>query len=72
MIDCWNHSAKNIIHHFRSIFRGDLPLVAAEKDLNGFKAQERLDDQSTIYIQHVLEILKKQGRLSSQNVIVLN
>ena len=62
MIDHWNFSAKNIIYHFRTIFRGDVPLVAAEKDLNNFKARENLDDQSTTYVRSVLDILKKQGK----------
>jgi len=61
MIDRWNFSAKNIIYHFRTIFRGDVPLVAAEKDLNSFRAKENLDDQSTTYVRRVLDILKKQG-----------
>ena len=71
MIDCWNHSAMNIIHHFRAIFRGDVPLIAAEKDLNSFRTKEKLDDQSTTYVRRVLDILKKQGKAASGHVIIL-
>ena len=71
MINCWNHSAKNIIHQFRTIFRGDVPLVAAEKDLDSFRARENLDDQSTTYVRRVLDILKKQGKATSRHVITL-
>lgn len=55
----------NIIHQFRTIFRGDVPLVAAEKDLDSFRARENLDDQSTTYVRRVLDILKKQGKATS-------
>lgn len=59
----------NIIHQFRTIFRGDVPLVAAEKDLNSFRARENLDDQSTTYVRRVLNIIKKQGKATSVHVI---
>ena len=71
MIDRWNFSAKNIIYHFRTIFRGDVPLVAAEKDLDSFRAKEKLDDQSTTYVRRVLDILKKQGKATSGHVVPL-
>ena len=71
MIDRWNFSAKNIIYHFKTIFRGDVPLVAAEKDLDSFKAKENLDDQSTTYVRRVLDILKKRGKATSTHVIAL-
>ena len=61
----------NIIHQFRTIFRGDVPLVAAEKDLTSFRAREKLDDQSTTYVRRVLDILKKQGKATSGHVITL-
>ena len=61
----------NIIHHFRTIFRGDVPLIAAEKDLDSFRAKEKLDDQSTTYVRRVLDILKKQGKATSGHVITL-
>ena len=61
----------NIIHQFRTIFRGDVPLVAAEKDLDSFRAREKLDDQSTTYVRRVLDILKKQGKATSEHVITL-
>ena len=61
----------NLIHHFRTIFRGDVPLVAAEKDLDSFRAKEKLDDQSTTYVRRVLDILKKQGKTTSRYVITL-
>ena len=61
----------NIIHQFRTIFRGDVPLVAAEKDLDSFRAREKLDDQSATYVRRVLDILKKQGKASSGHVITL-
>ena len=61
MISHWNYSAKNILHHFRSIFRGDLPLVAAQKDLNDFITRECLDSESVTYVQRILRILRDQG-----------
>ena len=61
----------NIIHQFRTIFRGDVPLVAAEKDLDSFKAREKLDDQSTTYVRRVLDILKRQGKATSGYVFTL-
>ena len=60
----------NIIHHFRTIFRGDVPLIAAEKDLDSFRTKEKLDDQSTTYVRRVLDILKKQGKAASGHVIL--
>ena len=71
MIDRWNHSAMNIIHQFRTIFRGDVPLVAAEKDLDSFRAREKLDDQSTTYVRRVLDILKKQSKATSRHFITV-
>ena len=67
MIERWNYSAKNILHHFRSIFRGDLPLIAAQKDLGDFVARERLDPESVSYVQRVLRILGHQGELLACN-----
>ena len=61
----------NIIHHFRATFRGDVPLVAAEKDLDSFRRRENLDDQSTTYVRRVLDILKKQGKAASGDIITL-
>lgn len=64
MIERWNYSAKNIIYHFRTIFRGSLPLVAAKHDIESFKARENLDDESGTYVQRVLDVLERQGRLN--------
>ena len=61
MIDRWNYSAQNILHHFRSTFRGDLPLVAAQKNLGDFIARECLDSESVVYVKSVLHILRDQG-----------
>ena len=61
----------NIIYHFRTIFRGDVPLIAAEKDLNSFRTKEKLDEQSTTYVGRVLDILKEQGKAASGDIITL-
>ncbi|KAL2039008.1 hypothetical protein N7G274_008348 [Stereocaulon virgatum] len=61
MIERWNHSAMNILHHFRSIFRGDAPLVAAEKNLGDFVKRENLDPESMTYVKTILKILSDQG-----------
>ena len=65
MIARWNYSAMNILYHFRAIFRGDLPLVAAEKDLPRFVEREQLDTEATAYVEEVLRILKSEGMSSN-------
>lgn len=63
MIAHWNYSAENVLHHFRSIFRGELPLALADRDLDELVQRERLDAESTAYVRHVLRIIKDQGPL---------
>ena len=61
MITHWNYSAENILHHFRSIFRGELPLKMAERNITELVELEKLDSESTEYVQRVLGVLQKQG-----------
>lgn len=61
MIDHWNYSADNVLHHFRSIFRGELPLAIADRNLDELVQRENLDPESTAYIRQVLLIIKDQG-----------
>ncbi|KAK3178362.1 hypothetical protein OEA41_000497 [Lepraria neglecta] len=60
MIEHWNYSANNILHHFRSIFRGELPLKVAERNITELVEREQLDSESTEYVQRVLGVLQKQ------------
>lgn len=64
MIEHWNYSADNVLHHFRSIFRGELPLATADKNLGELVQRENLDPESTSYVIQVLRIIKDQGVLS--------
>lgn len=67
MIEHWNYSADNVLHHFRSIFRGELPLATADRDLNELVEREDLDPDSTAYVVQVLRIIKDQGMLHLYN-----
>lgn len=60
-MDGWDYSANNLLHHFRSIFRGELPLVMADEKPEEFIEREELDSDSVIYIKHVLRLLNDQG-----------
>lgn len=57
----WNYFADNVPHHFRAVFRGQLPFVMGPQSLKEFVARESLDAESTEYIERVLVILKSQG-----------
>lgn len=72
MVTHWNYSADNILHHFRSIFRGELPLKMAERNITEFVERERLDSESTEYVQRVLGILQKQGMSIIHVIVVLS
>lgn len=61
MIKRWDYSADNLLHHFRSIFRGELPLAMADKNFEELIEREKLDSESGKYIAHVLRLLKDQG-----------
>lgn len=67
MIEHWNYSADNVLHHFRSIFRGELPLATADRDLDELVQRENLDPKSKAYILQVLRIIKDQGMLGFLN-----
>jgi hypothetical protein len=67
MIEHWNYSADNVLHHFRSIFRGELPLATADRDLDELVQRENLDSKSKAYIVQVLRIIKDQGMLNFLN-----
>lgn len=71
MIEHWNYSADNVLHHFRSIFRGELPLATADRDLNELVQREGLDLESTAYVVQVLRIIKDQGMLHLYNMDIL-
>ena len=72
MIEHWNYSADNILHHFRSIFRGELPLKVAERNITELVEREQLDSESTEYVQRVLGVLQKQGRSNVHVIVVLS
>ncbi len=65
MIEHWNYSADNVLHHFRSIFRGEVPLATADRDLNHLVERENLDLESKAYVIQVLGIIKDQGICTS-------
>lgn len=61
MFQGWDYSADNLLHHFRSIFRGELPLAMADEKVEELIEREKLDSESVTYIEHVLRLLKDQG-----------
>ena len=60
MMDSWVYSAKNLIHHFRAVCRGQIPL---NMDWNkGDQDAAEVDDRSLEFIDHLKELTRSRGR----------
>lgn len=61
MIEEWDYSANNLLHHFRAILRGWWPFSLATKDMQNVRKQVDIDEEATVYLTKVCTLLEKQS-----------
>ncbi|KAL1624670.1 hypothetical protein SLS56_007733 [Neofusicoccum ribis] len=57
----WNHSAENMLYHFRHVLHGNLPFQKAIEDIEGVRSKANLDLEAVSYMKRVVTYLSRNG-----------